>query len=63
MKIDKSLEEVWRWKEEINEETKGMTLKQRVNYINKTAETFCKKHNLRLKKVNPSPQASKVASR
>ncbi len=51
MKIDKSLEQVWKWKEEINEETKGMTMHERVEYIRKGADRARTKYNLRLKQA------------
>jgi hypothetical protein len=38
MKIDKSLQEVWDWKEAIYEETRHMTMHERVEYIRKGAE-------------------------
>ncbi len=51
MKVDKSLEEVWQWKEQIYKETKGMTMHDRCEYIRKGAEDACKKYNLHLKKA------------
>lgn len=48
MKIDKSLQEVWDWKEAIYEETRHMTMHERVEYIRKGADEACKKYNLNL---------------
>jgi hypothetical protein len=33
MKADKSLEEVWEWKEKVHNETKGMSVEEQVNDI------------------------------
>ena len=38
MKIDKSLEEVWKWKDAVYEETKNMTVEERNAYSRKNVE-------------------------
>lgn len=38
MKLDKYLEEVWHWKEKAYEETKGMTMEERVKRIKLNAD-------------------------
>ena len=52
MKIDKSLQEVWDWKEQVYQETKNLSIKETSENIRKSAEDFCKKFNLKLKKFN-----------
>ena len=56
MKINKSLQEGWDWKDALYEETKHMTMKERINYLNKQGEKIEKKYNLRLKE--PVPKTS-----
>jgi len=51
MKIDKSLEEVWKWKDAAYEETKHMSMRELGGYIRKRAKEIHKKYNLRLNKV------------
>lgn len=51
MKIDKSLEEVWKWKDEIYEETKSMSMEERVKNIKENAKTIDQKYELNLKVV------------
>lgn len=57
MKADKSLEEVWKWKDEIYEETKDMSMDEYAEYIHKGAQELCKKYNLKFKK-HPLPAHS-----
>ncbi len=52
MKIDRSLEEVWRWKEKIYQETKGMSVEERVKKIKENASRINQKYGLDLKTVN-----------
>lgn len=52
MKVDKSLEEVWRWKDAIYEKTKHMSFEERMVYRKKRAEEIEKKYNLRLPKAD-----------
>lgn len=49
MKIDKSLEEVWKWKDKIYEETKSMSMEERVKNIKKNAKAINQKYGLNLK--------------
>lgn len=37
MRIDKSLEEVWQWKEKIYQETKDISMEERVKRIKENA--------------------------
>lgn len=57
MKVDKSLQEVWEWKDKVYEATKHMTMHERGEYIRKGADRMCKKHNLHLREA---PTKSRV---
>lgn len=52
MKVDKSLQEVWDWKDSLYEETKHMTMKERIRYLNTKGEAVERKYNLRLRKAD-----------
>ncbi|MFA4889346.1 MAG: hypothetical protein WC628_07235 [Candidatus Omnitrophota bacterium] len=52
MKVDKSLQEVWDWKDKVYQETKHLTMKEAVENIRKGAEDFCKKYNLSFKTLH-----------
>lgn len=54
MKYDKSLKEVWEWKDKAYERTKGLTMAEMVKKIEENASALCKKYNLHLKKLHPS---------
>ncbi len=56
MKVDKSLQEVWDWKEKVYEETKGLSTKEKIVSFRKTSEDFCKKYGLKLKKLHLSQE-------
>ena len=48
MKIDKALEEVWAWKETIYQETKDMTMEDRVKTIKEKAVEINQRYGLNL---------------
>ena len=50
-KYDKSLMEVWEWKDNFYQDTKELSLKETVARIRKEAKGICEKYNLRLKKI------------
>ena len=52
MKTDKSLEEVWSWKEKIYQETKDMSMEERVRKIKENASRINQRYGLGLKIVN-----------
>ncbi len=52
MKADKSIEEVWRWKENVYDEMKGFSTKEKIASFRKSSEDFCKKYGLNLKKLH-----------
>jgi len=49
MKTDKSLEEVWIWKEKIYQETKDMSMEERVKRIKENALRLMQRYGLNLK--------------
>jgi hypothetical protein len=51
MKYEKSLEQVWQWKDQLSDEMKGMTLKEKFAHITKEADTFKRDHRLKLRKA------------
>lgn len=53
MKVDKSLQEVWDWKEKVYEDTKTLSTREAANKIKEAAKEICKKYNLHLKKLAP----------
>lgn len=52
MKIDKSLEEVWDWKDKVYESTKNLSIKEAAKRIHNEVEQIRKKYNIKLKKVS-----------
>ena len=54
MKVDKSLQEVWGWKDKVYQATKHLSIKETAQYIHKGAEEFCKKYGLKLKRLHSS---------
>ena len=54
MKHDKSLEEVWKWKDEVYKETRGLHGEDLINYFRQQAKDIQKKYNLHLKRTAPS---------
>ena len=43
MKVNKMMEEVWRWKEEIAQETAGMTTQELLAYYNQAEQRLAEK--------------------
>lgn len=48
MKIDKSLKEVWEWKDLVFEETKDLSMDEKIKKIKKDAERILKESKLDL---------------
>jgi hypothetical protein len=48
MKVSKSLQEVWRWKEEVARDTEGMSVQELLDYFSKSAERLEKKTGKKL---------------
>jgi hypothetical protein len=51
MKTEKSLEEVWNWKEKTYQETKDLSIEERVNKIKEEANELSRKYDLNLTKI------------
>lgn len=51
MKVDKSLQEVWEWKEKVYADAKNLSVKEAASRIHNDAERIKKKFNLRLKRM------------
>ena len=51
MKVAKSLQEVWDWKEKAYEQRKGLPMEERIKGIKEGAQELCKRYNLHLRKV------------
>jgi hypothetical protein len=43
MRVSKTMEEVWRWKEEIAKEIEGMTSQQRIAYYSQADQKLAEK--------------------
>ena len=54
MKVDKSLQEVWDWKDKVYQQTKHLSIRETAEYIHKGAEELCKKYGLKLKRYHPT---------
>lgn len=50
MKTEKSLLEVWQWKEEVAKETKGMSFKELLAYDRKNLDEIERKYNIHLRR-------------
>lgn len=56
MKVDKSLQEVWDWKDKVYQETKDLSMKETVEHIRRGAEEFCRKYGLRFRTLHHQSQ-------
>ncbi len=54
MKPDKSLQDVWKWKDEVYKETKGLNGEDLINYFRQQSKNIQRKYNLHLKSFSPS---------
>lgn len=54
MKHDKSLQDVWKWKDEVYKDIKNLHGEDLINYFRQPSKDFQKKYNLRLKRIDPS---------
>jgi hypothetical protein len=52
MKIDKSMQEVWDWKDKVYESVKNLSVKDAADKIKKDAEAISIKYNLGLPKIS-----------
>ena len=51
MKDDRALLDVWRWKDAIYKETKGMSVKEFLKFAHKRARAFREEYNIQLPKL------------
>lgn len=56
MKTDRALEEVWKWKDELYEERKNLSIEEIVKIIEKNGESIERKYHLNLRAVNNSEE-------
>lgn len=56
MKTDRALEEVWKWKDELYEERKNLSMEEIVKIIEKNGESIERKYNLNLRTINNSEE-------
>lgn len=54
MKVDKSLQEVWDWKEKVYQETKHLSIRETLDKLHEDAHQIKKKYGLKLKTLHPS---------
>jgi hypothetical protein len=48
MNESKKLKEVWKWKDDVYEKTKGMTRDERIAFFNNALDNFTKKTGLKI---------------
>ena len=58
MKVSKALQDVWRWKDEVYQETKDLSGEELVAYFRAARERFERESGVRLRVV-PSPARRK----
>ncbi len=51
MKVDKSLQEVWDWKEKIYNQMRGLSAAEKMASFKKASEEFCKRYGVKFKKL------------
>ncbi len=54
MKVTKSLQEVWDWKDKVYQETKHLSIRETARKIQKDADEICKKYGLKLRTLHSS---------
>jgi len=62
MKVDKSLQEVWDWKDKVYQETKDFSMKETADHIHKGAEQLCKRYGLKLKTLRSASASAPTSS-
>ncbi len=56
MKVDRSLQEVWDWKDRVYQETKHLSVSEAARKIHEDVQEIKKKYGLKLKSVHASPK-------
>ena len=59
MKVDKSLQEVWDWKDSVYQQTKHLSAREAADKIHEDAQQIKKKYGLKLKTLHPLPENPK----
>lgn len=54
MKVDKSLQEVWDWKDKVYEQTKHLSVRETAGKIHEDVQKIKKKYGLKLKTFHPT---------
>jgi vacuolar-type H+-ATPase subunit E/Vma4 len=60
-KYDKSLVEVWEWRQKVHDELKGLTNEEYVKRVREQADTILAKYNIKLKRVETNKDHQKIA--
>jgi len=58
---DKSLTEVWEWKEKVYREVKGLTVKEHVEKLRNDAEKILSKNGIRLTPISLEKNVRKLS--
>ena len=61
MKVDKSLQEVWDWKDSVYQQTKQLSVRETSKKIHKDVQQIKKKYGLKLKTLQPLLKCVPVA--
>lgn len=59
-KYDKSLTEVWKWKENVYQDVKGLTSKEMIGKIEHDADKILKEHSIELETIPPKEDRRKI---
>ena len=60
-KYDKSLVEVWEWRQKIHDELKGLTNEEYVKQVREQADAIRAKYNIKLERIEARKDPQKVA--
>ena len=52
MKANKSLQEVWDWKDRVYQQTKNLSVKETAQKIHEDVQSFKRKHDLKLRTLH-----------
>jgi len=60
-KYDKSLIEVWEWKDKVYQDFKDLTVEEYVKKVREESDAIMAKHGMRLKRIKVKKQLQKTA--
>jgi hypothetical protein len=60
-KYDKSLMEVWEWKDKVYQDFKDLTIEEYVKRVRKESDTILAKYGIKLKRVKVKKDLQKTA--